>query len=721
MARPRLTGLTPRRLRLWLGLLFVALAVPTAVLVQHAYGQLKWEAFHSYRVLAEEFTARVDDRLSALIASEEARAVTDYGFLVVAGDPSARYVERSPLSAFPTDSVLPGVIGHFQVDADGRFSSPLLPDTGQNPTRYGVSVAELASRQARVAQIRELLEHHRLDERGAVAFATGQVRRTEDDTVRSDLAMETTASDASAERILSEQLQEQRPAPKVAADMASAEAEKKSAPSQALFDRLAAEPSNRERAKRSTALRSLGRVEELQLEERYRDKADEARQQKAAPAAAMAPTPAPSVPLPLRKERNVLLAAPPTDRRIKDEKLKQAGADADLADATLPIRTFESDVEPFRFGRLDDDHFILYRNIWQDSQRTVQGLLIAREPFLHEQLQQPFAATSMSQASDLLVAWQGDVLAVFSDPDGGRYFSRAEELQGALLHRARLSAPLSGIELIFSVTHLPPGPGGSVLAWVSAVLAVVFCAGFVLFYRLGLGQIRLVGQQQDFVSAVSHELKTPLTSIRMYGEMLREGWVDEAKRREYYDYIHSESERLTRLIDNVLQLARMNRSGLRVAMQPVSAGELCDQVRSRIAAQVEHTGFTLVFDSDDDSAATVVSVDTDLFLQIVINLVDNALKFAAGAERRQIDLGCRRQQDGTLLISVRDYGPGVPPDQMKKIFRLFYRPGDELTRETVGTGIGLALVHQLATAMNGRIDVVNRDPGAEFQLLFPAR
>jgi len=253
------------------------------------------------------------------------------------------------------------------------------------------------------------------------------------------------------------------------------------------------------------------------------------------------------------------------------------------------------------------------------------------------------------------------------------------------------------------------------------VLAVVFCAGFVLFYRLGLGQIRLVGQQQDFVSAVSHELKTPLTSIRMYGEMLREGWVDEAKRREYYDYIHSESERLTRLIDNVLQLARMNRSGLRVAMQPVSAGELCDQVRSRIAAQVEHTGFTLVFDSDHDSAATMVSVDTDLFLQIVINLVDNALKFAAGAERRQIDLGCRRQQDGTLLISVRDYGPGVPPDQMKKIFRLFYRPGDELTRETVGTGIGLALVHQLATAMNGRIDVVNRDPGAEFQLLFPAR
>ena len=79
-------------------------------------------------------------------------------------------------------------------------------------------------------------------------------------------------------------------------------------------------------------------------------------------------------------------------------------------------------------------------------------------------------------------------------------------------------------------------------------------------YRLGVGQIRLHRQQQDFVSAVSHELKTPLTSIRMYGEMLRAGWVDEDKKRSYSDFIFHESERLSRLIANVLQLARMTRS-----------------------------------------------------------------------------------------------------------------------------------------------------------------
>jgi signal transduction histidine kinase len=717
MARPRLAGLTEGKLRLGLGLLFVALALPTAVLIDHAYGQLKWEAFHRHSVLAEEFVERVDARLATLVATEEARAVTDYAFLVVAGDPAARYVARSPLAAFPVTSALPGVIGHFEVDADGRFGSPLLPDAGVDPTRYGVAADELAARRERVARIHDVLGRGRLGD--AVALAEKRDRRldapqapdltavdeaTSDDVRANEAAPLAEGKDKVAKRAASSAPAESK-----------AEAEAKSAPSQALFDRLASEPSGREQAERSKALRSLGRVEELQLEQRFRDEADAVRRQ-AAPAA-MAPSAPEPLPRQARKERNVLFAPPADADRETEGAAADAGAGASFAAGRLPIRTFESDVEPFRFALLDGDHFVLYRNVWRDGRRTVQGLLLAREALLRELFQQPFAATALATASDLLVAWEGDVLGAFSRPESGRYLARADELRGELLHRARLSAPLSGLELIFSVTRLPPGPGAGVVAWVGALLAVVLCVGFLLLYRLGLGQIRLVRQQQDFVSAVSHELKTPLTSIRMYGEMLREGWVDETRRRDYYDYIHGESERLSRLIDNVLQLARMNRNGLRVALQPVAAGELCDQVRSRIASQVEHAGFTLAIDCDGDSAATVVTVDPDLFLQIVINLVDNALKFAASAEQRRIDLGCRRQRDGTLLVTVRDHGPGVPSDQMKKIFRLFYRPGDELTRETVGTGIGLALVHQLAVAMGGSVDVVNRDPGAEFRLL----
>ena len=93
-----------------------------------------------------------------------------------------------------------------------------------------------------------------------------------------------------------------------------------------------------------------------------------------------------------------------------------------------------------------------------------------------------------------------------------------------------------------------PGRGAGVIIWVSAILALVLSVGVGLMYRLGARQIDLARQQQDFVSAVSHELKTPLTSIRMYGEMLREGWATEERKMTYYDYIFHESERLSRLI-----------------------------------------------------------------------------------------------------------------------------------------------------------------------------
>src|SRR5690606_27385511 len=118
------------------------------------------------------------------------------------------------------------------------------------------------------------------------------------------------------------------------------------------------------------------------------------------------------------------------------------------------------------------------------------------------------------------------------------------------------------------------------------ILAAVLCGGVLLMYRFGVGQIRLTRQQQDFVSAVSHELKTPLTSIRMYGEMLKAGWADDAKKQIYYDYIHGEAERLSRLIENVLQLARLTRNGETVELERIKAAELLDIVRSKIDSQV---------------------------------------------------------------------------------------------------------------------------------------
>ena len=242
-----------------------------------------------------------------------------------------------------------------------------------------------------------------------------------------------------------------------------------------------------------------------------------------------------------------------------------------------------------------------------------------------------------------------------------------------------------------------------------------------MLLRLGQRQLALARQQQDFVSAVSHELKTPLTSIRMYGEMLREGWVDETKRKTYYDFIFHEAERLSRLINNVLQLARLSRNEQAASISAISVAAALAELRPRLESQLEASGFELHIEGEAAVEAMQIEVDIDWFIQIFINLVDNAIKFSANATTRRIDIRCQRLQDGRLQFAVRDHGPGIEADQMKKIFTLFYRSENELTRETVGTGIGLALVHQLASAMNAEVDVVNCEPGAEFRLRFAGK
>jgi signal transduction histidine kinase len=289
------------------------------------------------------------------------------------------------------------------------------------------------------------------------------------------------------------------------------------------------------------------------------------------------------------------------------------------------------------------------------------------------------------------------------------------------LYQSRLVAPFGDIELIFSLARLPVGAGSKVIVWVALIIGIVLVGGFIMLYRLGARQIALGLQQQDFVSAVSHELKTPLTSIRMYGEMLREGWADETRKKTYYDFIFNESERLSRLINNVLHLARMGRNEQKPDCKDVRVEELLNELCPKLDSQLERAGFKLELECTDQAKATNFSIDSDWLTQILINLIDNAIKFSAGAELKTVQLKCRLLQDGRIQFSVRDFGPGVAKDQMKKIFKLFYRSENELTRETVGTGIGLALVHQLVVGMDGEVDVVNCEPGVEFRIRFPVK
>ena len=189
------------------------------------------------------------------------------------------------------------------------------------------------------------------------------------------------------------------------------------------------------------------------------------------------------------------------------------------------------------------------------------------------------------------------------------------------------------------------------------------------------------------------------------------------KGKGYYSFIFSESERLSRLIQNVLQLSKLSRGENEVQIESVAVGELFSRAVEKVRTQVESAEFVLVEERDESVSDRLVDVDEDAFMQIIINLVDNAVKFSKDAERKEVVLGYGKRGD-EVAFSVRDFGPGIPEAQLRHIFKLFYRGESELTRTTQGTGIGLALVNELATSMHARLDVTTT-PGTTFRLLLP--
>jgi len=706
MKKGTLTSLNKAKLRRWLGLFFLALFLPTIALVLQAYSQLKWEAFHQYNIQAEELTRRIDDKLSDLVKSEASRAYTDYSFLNVAGDPKANFLQRSPLSKFPIESSLPGLLGYFQVDAEGRLSTPLLPQTEVGYALYGIPDTELKQRLAAQDKMHQILSENQLVN-DAVKIPKAVFVEEEPEMkpgVAAPPAEYTVGALSGKAGVMSAKQKEKvMPKPQLPARVQAKSDREMGA--QAAFDLLSSKDLRQKKDKKGAAKNSLGRVDELKLNFDYQRRSNEQAELE------VLPEPQKQEKRRVRKERSVLAEAPILEMDASDESLLQK--------AEVKVRIFESEVDEFRLSLLGSGHFVIYRNVWRGGQRFIQGALMEQGAVLEAIVERSFNNTALSQMSDLIVAYQGDVIRVFNGANQKSYLSSAQELTGELLHRAKLSDPLNEVELLFNINRLPPGPGQRVIHWVTGILMFVLVVGFYLLYRLAAKQLDIVKQQQDFVSAVSHELKTPLTSIRMYGEMLLEGWASEDKKKTYYAFIHDESERLSRLINNVLQLARMTRNELDLELEPKTVSELLDSIRSKTSTQIEQAGFQFELIVDESVAEKRVLVDMDSFCQVIINLVDNAIKFTGKTDQPCITVSTENFGKDQVVLKVRDYGPGIPKSQLKKIFKLFYRSNNELTRETMGTGIGLALVHQLVTAMDGSIDVVNKDVGAEFRVVLP--
>jgi two-component system phosphate regulon sensor histidine kinase PhoR len=214
---------------------------------------------------------------------------------------------------------------------------------------------------------------------------------------------------------------------------------------------------------------------------------------------------------------------------------------------------------------------------------------------------------------------------------------------------------------------------------------------------------RLSALKSDFVANVSHELKTPLALVRMFGEMLQSGRVaSEAKRQEYLDIIVSESERLSALIENVLDFARVERGRQPYDFAEGDVGEAVSKAANVYRHRAEREGVELTVDIAPNLPRA--SIDERAIQLAVINLIDNALKYAPGSA---ISVTARASGDGRgVVVRVSDHGPGVPPEDQARIFERFVRgasardPGTG--RPVRGSGIGLALVKHIAESHGGR-------------------
>ena len=239
-------------------------------------------------------------------------------------------------------------------------------------------------------------------------------------------------------------------------------------------------------------------------------------------------------------------------------------------------------------------------------------------------------------------------------------------------------------------------------------LAGLVLTGCFVLYRTLRSELDLVGRKEDFMAAITHELKTPLTGIRMYAEMLREGWTDNAASAERYaTRIMEESQRLGQLVEQVLDLTALERG---VAEAQATPGDLGDTVRKAVAlmaSKAKAQGVAL--DCDVESDLPNVSFDPRLVRPLVLNLVDNAIKYGSKAEMPRVRVRVQRAGE-RVVVRIEDNGPGIDPSVRKHLFEPFWRAKGELTRDTPGVGIGLALVKRYAQAHRARVSVES-EPG----------
>ena len=242
---------------------------------------------------------------------------------------------------------------------------------------------------------------------------------------------------------------------------------------------------------------------------------------------------------------------------------------------------------------------------------------------------------------------------------------------------------------------------------IMALMSVLVIGGIFIIMQASFRSMKLSRMQTEFVSNVSHELKTPLSSIRVLGELLSSGRVSKpAKVREYGDYIEGESQRLTGLIDDVLDFAAIDSGKKTYRLERADVSKAVAETLQAVELGLQQTGFSIRFDASPREELCAL-IDKDAISEAVLNLVDNAVKYSGSA--REIAVSVDKHQN-FVTISVTDYGIGLSAEEAERIFEKFYRVSSGLVHNVRGSGLGLSISKHIVEAHGGKI-TVESEPG----------
>ena len=646
-----------KKLKLLILIFSVALCIPLAYFVFKTYRGLEQEEVATLSYFATTLFDEMEQMLAEMVQIEESRAIDEYNFIMT---PAVRQNDSdktlpSPLSQ-PSGKRY--VLGHFQNNPDGSFQTPLVKSGARTPSDRLEIVAELK-------RANEIFNRKRV---------------TDTDTVQ----------------------------PRPAEVVPVKKARQKAGLADKYLDFSSSRPPRKYLGQKEK------RVEQITINQA----ANIARQEQ---------------PQLTEDSRMAYESEVRKDDRILAESLA-AGKSMDTPTSGIfsslriaaevemgptpstefdPAVSYQVEVAPLQAVFLSDAQIFLFRRIMINSQIYRQGFVLQISAFLNHLSQTYFITQPMAKFTGLRLSTidQNRETGVVED---GKF----SEHPDFILNRS-FPSPFGFLKATLTCEQIPRSAGRKTLTVMLIVLAVIVLLGLFAIYQNTRTIVDLSERRSQFVSSVTHELKTPLTNIRMYIEMLEQGIARTPEReQEYYRILDSEGARLSRLINNVLEMSKLEQQQRQLDLQTGDFEDVISEVGAVMAEKIKQEGFVL---NAEPVQIGSFKYDREAMIQVLINLIENSIKFGKSAAKREIYIRTHRKDD-KINIMVADSGPGIPRHDLKRIFDDFYRVENSLTRTTRGTGIGLALVKKLVRLMGGSVKAENNDgPGCTITITLPDR